>query len=113
VVIAHEAIPNYMAAMTMPFKVKEVGELPACQPAATISSSASGSTDTESWVEASQRLPALHTVGAGASRLVRRASHSRSQQSWRDARCSRRDARPTTDGIRCWTIRSPTNWRRR
>ncbi len=32
VVIAHEAIANYMDAMTMPFKVKEPGELAGLRP---------------------------------------------------------------------------------
>ena len=32
VVIAHELIPNYMDAMTMPFKVKEPGQLVGLQP---------------------------------------------------------------------------------
>jgi len=37
-VIAHDAIPNYMEAMTMPFKVKEQGELAGLRPGDRFSS---------------------------------------------------------------------------
>jgi protein SCO1/2 len=50
VVIKHEAIPNYMDAMTMPFKVKEAGELAGLQTGDKIRFCLRV-TDTESWVE--------------------------------------------------------------
>jgi protein SCO1/2 len=50
VVIAHEAIPNYMEAMTMPFKVHDPGELTGLRPGDKISFRLKV-TDTESWVE--------------------------------------------------------------
>ena len=50
VVVKHEAIPNYMDAMTMPFKVKEAGELAGLQPGDKIRFRLKV-TDTESWIE--------------------------------------------------------------
>jgi protein SCO1 len=50
VVIAHEAITNYMEAMTMPFKVKEPRELDGLRPGDKVLFRLEV-TDTESWVE--------------------------------------------------------------
>ncbi len=50
VVIRHEAISNYMAAMTMPFKVKDPGELAGLRTGDEISFRLEV-TDTESWVD--------------------------------------------------------------
>jgi protein SCO1/2 len=49
-VVKHEAIPNYMDAMTMPFKVKEPGELAGLRTGDKIRFCLRV-TDTESWVE--------------------------------------------------------------
>jgi protein SCO1/2 len=67
VVIAHEAIPNYMEAMTMPFKVKEPGELAGLRPGDRILFRLRV-TDTESWVEGISKNTGAQTVGQ-ASRL--------------------------------------------
>ena len=50
VVIKHEAIPNYMDAMTMPFKVKEAGELAGLRTGDKIRFCLKV-TDRESWIE--------------------------------------------------------------
>jgi protein SCO1 len=50
VVISHEAISNYMAAMTMPFKVKDSGELAGLQRGAEITFRLNVA-DSESWVD--------------------------------------------------------------
>src|ERR1035437_7003498 len=50
VVIKHEAIPNYMDAMTMPFKVKEAGELAGLRTGDMIQFCLKV-TETESWIE--------------------------------------------------------------
>src|SRR5208282_4577147 len=68
VVIAHEVIPNYMDAMTMPFKVKEPGELAGLQPGDKILFRLRV-TDTESWVEGISKIggaPTQETKPAGA-----------------------------------------------
>ena len=67
VVIAHEAIPNYMEAMTMPFKVKESGELAGLRPGDNILFRLRV-TDSESWVEGTSKITNAQTVGQ-ASRL--------------------------------------------
>ena len=61
VVIAHEAIPNYMDAMTMPFKVKEPGELAGLQPGDKILFRLRV-TDTESWVEGISKIGGAPTA---------------------------------------------------
>ena len=67
VIIAHEAIPNYMEAMTMPFKVKEPGELAGLRPGDNILFRLQV-TDTESWVEGISKISSPQPVGQ-ASRL--------------------------------------------
>jgi protein SCO1 len=67
VVIAHEAISNYMEAMTMPFKVKEPGELAGLRPGDNILFRLRV-TDTESWIEGVSKIGSAQTVGQ-ASRL--------------------------------------------
>ena len=67
VVITHEAIPNYMAAMTMPFKVREPGELVGVQAGDEVLFRLKV-TDTESWVEGVSKIgsaPAQGTKPAG------------------------------------------------
>ena len=66
-VIAHEAIPNYMEAMTMPFKVKEPGELAGLHAGDKIRFRLRV-TDTESWVEGISKVGSVQVVGQ-ASRL--------------------------------------------
>jgi len=70
VVIAHEAIPNYMEAMIMPFKVKEPGELAGLRTGDKILFRLRV-TDTESWVEG------ISTIGrapAGAGKAAQAPS---------------------------------------
>jgi protein SCO1 len=55
VVIRHEAVSNYMAAMTMPFKVKDTNELARLQPGDKISFLLKVS-DSESWVDHLERI---------------------------------------------------------
>jgi len=50
VIIRHESISNYMAAMTMPFRVREPSELAGLQPGDSISFCIQV-TDSESWIE--------------------------------------------------------------
>jgi len=67
VVIAHEAIPSYMEAMTMPFNVKEPVELADLRPGDHIAFRLE-ITDTESWVEGISKTTRPRPVGQ-ASRL--------------------------------------------
>jgi protein SCO1 len=67
VVIAHKAIPNYMAAMTMPFKVKEPRELAGLRPGDKILFRLKV-TDSESWVEGISKIKSGQQVGQ-ATRL--------------------------------------------
>jgi protein SCO1/2 len=64
VVVKHEAIPNYMDAMTMPFKVKESGELAGLRTGDKIRFCLKV-TDTESWVE---RISKTGTTSAEESK---------------------------------------------
>lgn len=59
VLIAHEEIPNYMAAMTMPFRVKDSTLLDVAQPGDSITATLMVSR-TESWIEG------LSVMGKGA-----------------------------------------------
>ena len=68
VVIAHEAITNYMEAMTMPFKVKEPRELAELQAGDKIRFRLRV-TDTESWVEGVAKIGSDQVVGQ-ESRLL-------------------------------------------
>jgi protein SCO1 len=72
VVIKHEAIPNYMPAMTMPFEVKDTNELSGLKPGLPVSFRLNV-TDTEGWIDQVRSLgPATNTsAGTGA---VRQAS---------------------------------------
>jgi len=68
VVVAHEAIANYMDAMTMPFKVKEPGELAGLRTGDQIRFCLRV-TDTESWIDRISKtgqIPAEGTKPAGA-----------------------------------------------
>jgi protein SCO1 len=66
-VIEHEAIPNYMEAMTMPFKVKERGELAGLRPGDKILFRLRV-TDSESWIEGISKNTGTQAEGQ-ASRL--------------------------------------------
>jgi protein SCO1 len=71
VVIAHEAIPNYMDAMTMPFKVKAPVELAGLRPGDKVLFRLKV-TDTESWVEGISKVghaPTPDTKAATATAL--------------------------------------------
>src|SRR6266702_1361387 len=84
VVIEHEAISNYMAAMTMPFKVREPKELAGLQRGDEISFRLLVS-DEESWIEQIKRTgkrtltpdpspignPLSHRMGEGSGVRVR------------------------------------------
>jgi len=79
VVVTHEAIANYMDAMTMPFKVKEPGELAGLRTGDTIRFCLRV-TDTESWIgQISQtgRPPAGGTKPASAPAAEARAAKPR------------------------------------
>jgi protein SCO1/2 len=65
VIIAHEAIPNYMEAMTMPFTIKEPGELTGLRPGDNILFRLRV-TDSESWVEGISKNTGTQTVGQAA-----------------------------------------------
>ncbi len=60
ITIAHEEIPNYMRAMTMPFKVKDTTLLAKVQPGDSVQGTLAVSR-TESWIEA------LSVMGQGAA----------------------------------------------
>ena len=66
-VIAHEAIPNYMEAMTMPFKVQEPAELAGLQAGDKIRFHLRV-TDTESWVEGISMIASGQVVGQASLR---------------------------------------------
>jgi protein SCO1 len=73
VVIAHEAIAHYMDAMTMPFKVKEPGELAGLRTGDKVRFRLSV-TDTESWVDGiikTGSAPAAESEPAGAPAAAR------------------------------------------
>ena len=91
VVIRHEAISNYMAAMTMPFKVKDPNELAGLQRGDEISFQLHV-TESESWVE--------HIVKIGTVSLPPVPDPGRS-------------ASASGRTIHCWITSSPTNWARR
>jgi protein SCO1/2 len=66
IVIAHEAIPSYMDAMTMPFKVRRAEEMNGLQAGDQVSFRLS-ITDTESWIDGITRLGTgalVHSVKA-------------------------------------------------
>src|SRR6266446_1000323 len=91
VVLSHEAITNYMDAMTMPFKVKEPRELMDLRPGDPISFRLSV-TETESWIDQVAKIaratPALLLWKRGLGR-------------------GDRQNQPT---IRSSITSSPTNW---
>ena len=68
VVIQHEAIPGYMAAMTMPFKVKEAADLSGLRPGDEISFRLRV-TEEESWIDRVVRLSAT-SPNAGTNDLA-------------------------------------------
>jgi protein SCO1 len=67
VVVAHEAVPTYMAAMTMPFKVKQPAELAGLQSGDQIQFRLKVS-ETESWIEGVSKVASGPAMGQ-ASRL--------------------------------------------
>ena len=62
VVVTHEAVPNYMAAMTMPFKAKQPAELAGLQSGDTIQFRLKV-TETESWIEGVLKVANGQAVG--------------------------------------------------
>jgi protein SCO1 len=79
VVVAHEAIVNYMDAMTMPFKVNEPGDLAGLQPGDKIRFCLRV-TDTESWIDQiskTGRSPTEVTKPASAPAAEARAAKPR------------------------------------
>ena len=79
VVVTHEAIANYMDAMTMPFKVKEPGELAGLRTGDKIRFCLKV-TDTESWIDQiakTGRIPAEGTKPASAPAAEARAAKPR------------------------------------
>ena len=64
--IKHEAIPDYMPAMTMPFDVKDTNELAGLQPQQPISFRLTV-TDTEGWVD---NIQPLGPAQAGATNFA-------------------------------------------
>jgi protein SCO1 len=65
IVIAHDAITNYMSAMTMPFKVKTRSELDGVKPGERISFRLSV-TDTESWIDHISKIGTASTPSGSA-----------------------------------------------
>jgi protein SCO1/2 len=57
-IIAHEAIPRFMDAMTMPFRVKSPGDLAAVQPGDSVSFRLSVTAD-QSWIDNVVKIPAI------------------------------------------------------
>ncbi len=98
VVVSHEAITNYMDAMTMPFKAKEPQELMALRPGDQVMFRLSV-TDTESWIDEISKIAAAAPPSPmpvpRKSGLEERAGE-------------RRPSKPTT--IRCSITSSLTNW---
>ena len=81
VVIAHEAIAHYMAAMTMPFKVKAPGELGGLRTGDKIRFCLRV-TDTESWIDGiskTGRAPSIESKTASAPALAAQATKPRHQ----------------------------------
>ena len=79
VVVTHEAIANYMNAMTMPFKVKVPGELAGLRPGDKIRFCLRV-TDTESWIDQiakTGRIPAEGTKPASTPAAEARAAKPR------------------------------------
>jgi protein SCO1/2 len=79
VVVKHEAIPNYMDAMTMPFKVKVAGELAGLRIGDQIRFCLKV-TDTESWIEQISRTgtsSAAESKSAGSPSVTARTSKPR------------------------------------
>ena len=79
VVVTHEAIANYMDAMTMPFKVKEPGQLSGLRTGDKIRFCLKV-TDTESWIDGiikTGRVPAEGTKPASASAAEAQAAKPR------------------------------------
>ena len=81
VVIAHEAIAHYMAAMSMPFKVKAPGELGGLRTGDKIRFCLRV-TDTESWIDGiskTGRAPSIESKPASAPALAAQATKPRHQ----------------------------------
>lgn len=75
--IAHEEIPDYMAAMTMEFEVKDARELAGLQPGDNVAFRMIV-TDTDGWIDqvrklpaASNEVPSVITIGTNVFRRVR------------------------------------------
>jgi protein SCO1/2 len=66
-IVAHEAIPDFMEAMTMPFRVKDPGELAAIQAGDSISFRLSVTAD-QSWIDHIVKIDGLTPGPTGAHR---------------------------------------------
>ena len=71
VVIKHEEITNYMAAMTMPFEVKDPKELAGLQPGDEVTFRMLV-TDTDGWIDQIKRMGATNAIPASEHQSVRR-----------------------------------------
>lgn len=71
VVIKHEEITNYMAAMTMPFEVKDPKELAGLQPGDEVTFRMLV-TDTDGWIDQIKRMGATNAIPASGHQSVRR-----------------------------------------
>ncbi len=70
VVIKHEEIPNYMAAMTMPFSVKNISELDQLTPGDEVSFTMMVTED-DGWIQDIKKTGATNALERPAVRLVR------------------------------------------
>src|SRR5690242_7679007 len=68
-IIAHEAIPDFMDAMTMPFRVKDPASLPAIQAGDSVSFRLSVTAE-ESWIDNLVKIPALTPATTATNREV-------------------------------------------
>jgi protein SCO1/2 len=69
VVVRHEAVPGYMGAMTMPFRVRPAEEMKGLQPGDTISFRLE-LTDAESWIGGIERTGTIRPGAETPARLV-------------------------------------------
>jgi protein SCO1/2 len=67
-IIAHEAIPDFMDAMTMPFRVKAPQTLTGIQPGDSVSFRLSVTSE-ESWIDNVAKIPAISDPSATATNL--------------------------------------------
>src|SRR6266478_8530565 len=76
ILLSHEAITNYMDAMTMPFKIKEPKEITGLRPGDQVSFRLSV-TDTESWIDQVAKITAATPRSPASPPLEARAGERR------------------------------------